>query len=339
MRNPQIVFTAPGVAELIEQALPSPGPGEVLVRLHVSTISSGTERANVSGDPNVSIASCGEPARFPRYPGYSSAGEVVETGAGVTRVTPGDRVALFWGSHAAYNCLPESRVVKIEDDDISFSEAALLHIGAFPLAAIRKTRLEIGESAMVCGQGILGQLAVLQLRAAGAVPLIAADPNPAKRKRALELGADYALDPFSPDFADTVRQITHGGVSVAIEVTGSGSGLNTALDCMRKFGRVALLGCTRHSDFSIDYYRKVHGPGISLIGAHTLARPEKESSPGMWTTYDDIAAQLKLISCGRMNVAGLVEEVHSPRECPEIYRRLCEEKSFPVVQFDWSDIE
>ena len=262
----------------------------------------------------------------------------MEVGEGVKSVVPGDRVALFWGTHAEYNCLSEKRIVKIDDDNISFSEAALLHIGCFPLAAIRKCHLEIGESALVMGQGILGQLAILLLRAAGAAPVIAADPNPEKRERALELGADYALDPLDPDFAKTVREITKGGANVAIEVTGIGQGLDGALDCMKKFGRVALLGCTRHSDFTIDYYRKVHGPGITLYGAHTMARPDVESSAGLWTTRDDIIAQMKLITCGRLSVIDLIQEVHSPLECTEIYRRLCKEKSFPVVQFDWSDM-
>lgn len=338
MLNRQIVFTAPGVAELLEKEVAAPGPCEVLVKLHVSTISSGTERANVSGDTNINILSNDPVAHFPRYSGYSSAGVVVEVGEGVKSVVPGDRVALFWSTHSAYNCLPEDRIIKIEDDNISFSEAALLHIGCFPLAAIRKCRMELGESALVMGQGILGQLALLLLRAAGAAPLIIADPNPAKRERALELGADYALDPLDPDFAKTVREITHGGANVAIEVTGFGAGLDGALDCMKKFGRIALLGCTRHSDFSIDYYRKVHGPGITLIGAHTQARPAEESAPGYWTTRDDIAAQMRLITAGRLSVIDLIQEVHSPRECTEIYRRLCEEKSFPVVQFDWSDM-
>ena len=339
MKNHQIVFTAPCVAELLEKAVPTPGPGQVLVKLHVSSVSSGTERANVSGDPNIGPASHDPVAHFPRVLGYSSAGVVVEVGEGVKSVVPGDRVALFWSTHSTYNCLDESRVVKIEDDNISFSEAALLHIACFPLAAIRKCHLELGESALVMGQGILGQIAVLLLRAAGAAPIIAADPNPAKRERALELGADYALDPLAPDFAKTVKELTRGGANVAIEVTGIGAGLDGALDCMKRFSRVALLGCTRHSDFTIDYYRKVHGPGISLIGAHTNARPSLESAPGLWTTYDDITALMKLISCGRLSIIDLIEEIHLPGECPEIYRRLCEEKTFPVVQFDWSDME
>lgn len=338
MENKQIVFTAPGVAELLTKPLNAPAPGEVLVRLQISTISSGTERANVSGDENTNVFAPAAKATFPRTAGYSSAGIVEQVGEGVKAVAPGDRVALFWSTHSLYNLVPENRMVKIPDN-VSFSEAAILHIGCFPMAAVRKCRLEIGESALVMGQGVLGQLAVLILRAAGAVPVIAADPNPEKRARALELGADYAVDPLVPDFAETVKRLTKGGAHVAIEVTGVGQGLDGALDCMRRFGRIALLGCTRHSDSSIDYYRKVHGPGISLIGAHTVARPDVESSHGMWTTYDDLSALLALVSCGRMNVKQLVQETHSPEDAPEVYRRLCAEKSFPVVQFDWSDMK
>lgn len=337
MQNKQIIFTAPCTAELLEQPLPSPGPGEVLVKVMVSTISSGTERANITGDPNTNYRAEGK-VLFPRTAGYSTSGIVIETGENVESLKKGDRVAMYWSVHATYNCLPEKRVVKIPDP-ISFSEAALVHIGCFPLAAIRKCRLEIGEAALVMGQGILGQMAVMQLRAAGAAPVIAADPKPEKRARALELGADYAFDPSEPGFAEKVKEVTGGGAAVCIEVTGFGAGLNGALDCMKRFGRVALLGCTRNSDFTIDYYRKVHGPGIVLYGAHTAARPDNESSPGMWTTRDDMQAQMKLISLGRLQLAKLVEETHTPEEAPEVYTRLCNEKSFPVVQFDWSDME
>lgn len=234
-----------------------------------------------------------------------------------------------------YVCLEENKIIKIEDDAISFEEAALCHIGNFPLAAIRKCRVEIGEPALVMGVGILGMMAIMQLRAAGAVPVIAADPVAEKREKALALGADYAFDPFADDFAQNVKAVSRGGVNACIEVTGHGSGLDLALDCMRKFGRIALLGCTRHSDFSIDYYHKVHGPGISLIGAHTNARPTGESSPGMWTQRDDMRTQLDLLSLGRLNYRKLLEETHSPVEAPQVYQRLCTEKSFPVVQFDW----
>jgi threonine dehydrogenase-like Zn-dependent dehydrogenase len=112
-----------------------------------------------------------------------------------------------------------------------------------------------------------------------------------------------------------------------------------ALDCMRKFGRVALLGCTRSSDFSIDYYRKVHGPGITLIGAHTRARPEKESHGGWWTERDEALAIIKLLETGRLDFDSLIEDVRSPKEHKEVYKRLIEEPTFPILQFDWSDMK
>ena len=333
-----IVFTEPCVAKLIEEPVPEVKPGHVLVRLAVSTISSGTERANLVGELNISTAEYFDKAIFPRRNGYSSAGVVVEVGQGVTSVAPGDRVAMSWTLHCQYICVPERNVYKLHEQN-SFREAALWHIATFPMAAIRKCRLEIGESAIVMGMGVLGMMAVKFLRQAGAAPIIAADPVPEKRALALKLGADYALDPFAEDFAKSVKALTGGGVKVAIEVTGNGPALDMVLDCMARFGRVALLGCTRHSDFTIDYYHKVHAPGIALIGAHTMARPNMESSPGMWTTRDDVLAVQKMVELGRFTLEDMVEETHSPEEATEVYHRLATQKAFPLVQFDWEALD
>ena len=336
MNNKRIVFTAPGIAELLDCEVPTPGAGQVVVKLSRSSISAGTERANLIGDPNVSVGP--EAVPFPRYSGYSSTGEVVAVGEGVKSVKAGDRVSCSWSTHMKYCLMNESGVHPLPDalDDAT---AALVHIATFPLAALRKCNLEMGESVIVMGQGVLGQMAVQLARAAGAVPVIAVDPVAEKRERALELGADYALDPFAPDFAKTVKRITGGGAKVAVEVTGLGAGLDTVLDCMARFGRVALLGCTRSSDFTIDYYRKVHGPGITLVGAHTLARPKQESHTGWWTEKDDVQALIRLCAMGRLDLAVLLEEIHSPTEAPEVYARLAKGGGFPVVQFDWNTLE
>ena len=122
---------------------------------------------------------------------------------------------------------------------------------------------------------------------------------------------------------------------MAIEVTGVGRALDGVLDCMAKMGRVALLGCTRNSDFTIDYYHKVHGPGISLIGAHTSARPLMDSSNGLWTLRDDVATLAKLTGFGRLKLSEVVDEVHLPEEADVVYHRLATEVSFPFTQFDW----
>ena len=334
MVNKNIVFVSPGEARIVEKAMPALTERQVLVKLVRSSISSGTERANLVGDPNVS-PKVGAVVPFPRQSGYSSAGVVVAVGDAVTSIKIGDRVACSWSKHAQYCALDESKVYPLPDE-VSFSEGALIHIATFPLAAIRKCRLEIGESAIVMGLGVLGLVAVTLLRAAGAVPIIAVDPVKEKREEALRLGADYALDPFAEGFADRVKEITGGGVRVAIEVTGKGQGLDMVLDCMARYGRVALLGCTRSSDFSIDYYRKVHGPGITLIGAHTMARPKHESFDGWWCERDDAMAVLQMLRLGRIDLARLIAEVHSPIEAPEVYTRLAQNASFPLVQFEWS---
>lgn len=334
MKTHTITFTKPCVAELCENELRDLKENEVLVKLAVSTLSSGTERANLVGGINIRPTGDGNPP-FPRVSGYSSAGVVEKVGEKVTELKVGDRVAVSWGIHSQYVIVDAGNAHKILDDDTSFSEAALWQIGTFPMAAMRKCRLEIGESAIVMGLGVLGLVGIKILRAAGAVPVIAVDPVAKKREYALQIGADYAFDPYAPDFAEQVKVVTNGGANVALEITGVGAGLDGVLDCMARFGRVALLGCTRDKEFTIDYYRKVHGPGITLIGAHTIARPEVESAPGWWTTHDDIMTLQKLHQFGRLDLTSLVEEIHSPAEAPEVYARLASEKSFSLVQFDW----
>lgn len=345
-----IVFTAPGKAVWQEEARPTPQPGEVRVRLVRSAVSSGTERANVRGLPDcqVGIFSESEEVHWPRRSGYSSSGVVEAVGPGVESLAVGARVALSWSVHSQYVCLPVAQVYPLPDE-VSFEAAAWTHIATFALAAIRKCRLEIGESAMVMGMGILGQLAVKLLRAAGAAPVLAADPEAAARERALAFGAEAALDPRAEDFAAQAKALCRGegavmrarvpmdGPRVAIEASGNGEALKQALTAVAPYARVALLGCTRATDFSIDYYHLVHGRGVTMVGAHTLARPAQESSPGGWTEREDALAVIRLMQLGRLDLDALVDEVHAPAECGEVYARLASGGSFPNVQFDWTE--
>ena len=338
MQSKDIHIIAPCVAALVSTDLPAPTEDRVQIKLAYSTISSGTERANLIGDPNTSIHA-GHEEQFPiKDLGYSSAGTVVAVGENVTGLKVGDRVAMSWSHHGQYVNLRQHNVHKLPDD-VSFRDGAMLHIASFPLAAIRKCRLEIGESAIVMGMGILGLIALKLLRLAGASPIIAVDPVPEKREKALACGADFALDPMAPDFAEAAKKLTGGGAAVGIEVTGIGAGLDGILDCMARFGRVALLGCTRNKDFTIDYYRKVHGPGITLIGAHTAARPKRESHSGWWTQADDVKCLVQLHHMGRLHLQEMVDEIHTPEEAPEIFGRLARERCFPIVQFDWSALK
>ena len=349
--NLNIVFTKKDTAELVERVMPEPGKGQVRVRLVRSCISSGTERANLTGVPDNAVGVFTDPDKatvtFPRQGGYSSCGVVDAVGEGVADLKCGDRVSMSWTVHAQYVCVPAARAYPIPEG-VSFEDAAFAHISTFPMAAIRKCRLEIGEPALVMGQGVLGQIAVMLLKAGGAAPVVAADPDAGKRETALRLGADYAFDPLASDFAARVKEVCRGGrkalegnvdddgAKVIVEVTGNGGALNTALDAAAPFARLALLGCTRDSNFTVNYYRKVHARGVTMVGAHTAARPSYESAAGWWTTRDDACTFLRLLSLGRISLKGFVAEVHRPQDCAAVYARLAKGGAFPTVQFDWT---
>ena len=212
METKQIIFTKINTAELCDVPVYEPGDGQVLVKMAYTAISRGTERANITGDPNVSIFDGGVGSvHFPRTLGYSGSGIVEKLGAGVRSVHVGDRVAVWNSQHRGYCTVHENQVIPIPYDDVPLTAAAFSYICTFPLAAVRKTRVELGEAAIVMGQGILGAMAVQFLYAAGAYPVIAADPVESRRNFALTIGADYALDPTDADFAEKVKKITQGG--------------------------------------------------------------------------------------------------------------------------------
>ncbi|QYY35648.1 zinc-binding alcohol dehydrogenase [Ruficoccus sp. ZRK36] len=337
MKRKAIAFTAPGVAELVEARLPELQADSVLVRTEVSAISAGTERANLLDLPNLADSPHGV---FPKYLGYSGVGHVVETGKAVQSVKPGDRVLTHWGSiHADYNVLTENNVVKIEDDSLAPEHAVFAVIAGFALNGLRKTRLEIGESTAVIGMGILGVFSLALCRIAGGSPVLAMDLSESRRQLALELGAHLTFDPTDADYIQQVKAASGGGVNAIIEVTGQSVALKQALDFSAKFGRIALLGCTRVSDTAIDYYQQVHRPGVEIIGAHTAARPSLESRPHSWTWQDDARALMRFMADGRLPMDKIVSTLYRPADASVVYTKLAENHhDFPIgAVFDWRD--
>jgi len=333
METKKIIFTKPKTAQLMETEVSELGSDDVLVKMEYTVISGGTERACIMGMENT-------PQSFPMSLGYCGIGHVSDMGNDVTSLKVGDRVLVYHGIHSQYNVVKQEQLTKVEDNTIPSVEAAFVIIASMSLGGVRKTKIEIGEAAMVMGQGILGVFATQLCRLNGANPVIAADLNEHRRKLALSMGADYAFNPVDKDFVEKVKKVTHGkGVNATIEVTGISAAMNQALECSAMMGRIALLGCTRVSDSSVDYYQQVHRPGISLIGAHNFVRPKYESYPHHWTHHDDCRALLGLISTKRLNVSAIISEIVSPEDAPEIYKRLVEDVNFPVgVVFDWKKI-
>ena len=132
-------------------------------------------------------------------------------------------------------------------DDLPFEQAAIIPDAiSTPWAAITATaQIRPAESVGVWGVGGLGAHAVQLLRLAGAVPIIAVDPLPAARQRALQFGADLALDSADPELADTVRRETGGhGLAAAFDFAGVPPVRDQAVRCLGPAGRLVLVGMT-----------------------------------------------------------------------------------------------
>ena len=125
--------------------LDDPGPGEVLVRHHVTAMSPGTERAALLGLPNTPASV------WPRNMGYSAVGEVVAAGPGVD-LAPGTRV-LTKGRHGTADLAPVHDVFSV-DDDVVDQEAAFHTLLRITMQAVRKARVELGETVLVIGGGL-----------------------------------------------------------------------------------------------------------------------------------------------------------------------------------------
>jgi len=333
MTGKQVFFESKGKTMLGDFEVGTPEKSAVAVEIDYSVISAGTERANLLCLPNTVSAEHG----FPHYPGYSAAGRVIAIGNEVKKLRVGDRVIVKWGGHRSHVIHEEDQLLKIEDDRIDLMDAAFANIVSFPFLGVRKLRLEIGESAMVAGLGILGMFAVQIASLSGAIPVLAADLDPKRRELALELGATAVFDPAEKDFASRVMEATGGkGVNAVVEVTGNAFALQQALEYVAWEGRISLLGCTRISDAPIDFYKYVHRRGIQLIGAHTMARPNVESRPGEWTSHDDFRTFLKFLAAGKIKTRPIISEIVRPEQVPAVFTKIAEMKNPPLgFVIDW----
>jgi 2-desacetyl-2-hydroxyethyl bacteriochlorophyllide A dehydrogenase len=334
MKGKRIVWPAAGRTEVEEFDVPAPPADSVLLQTEYSVLSAGTEKAWFLARPNTS-------GQFPQYPGYSAAGRILEVGANVKDFRPGDRIVAYHSAHASHTVKHPRDLVRIEDDAIPANEAAFTIIAAMSLQGVRKAHIELGESVLIMGQGLLGLFATQLARLSGALPAIALDLDEKRRQLALELGADCALSPQAEDFTEAFRSVTGGkGANAIIEVTGVASAMNLALECAAWQGRIVALGCSREKADGVDFYQQVHKPGVAIIGAHNFVRPAHDSSPGHWTMRDDLRALLRMIGSGRLHVRPMISEQVSPEQAPAVYRRLAETACPPLgIVFDWQDKE
>ena len=259
IKNQAIVFPIDEVADLISNRILGPGPDEVLVKADFTLVSPGTERAAL-------MALTYPRYDFPTFPGYSGSGEVISVGKSVKVYKPGDRVAGRL-KHSLYSVLDQKWLFPIPSQ-ISPVEAAFIELGIIVLQGIHKARIKPGESILVVGQGLIGQLTNRLCRIAGGAPVVATALSKAKSALAVSNGG---ADRFLP--IDEIKNDHLESFDICFEATGDPGVLPFACRAVRPGGRVLLLGSPR-SQASLPIGQNAISPGISLIGSHISGMPD-----------------------------------------------------------------
>jgi NADPH2:quinone reductase len=255
-------FGGPDLFELQEVERPSPGPGDVLVRV----MASGTNPVDAKLRANGTWANLTPPVIL----GYDAAGVVEEVGPGVPDLAPGTEVwytpEIFGnpqGSYAEYEVV-SAQLVAPKPKGLSFIEAAAVPLagGTAWEAVIRRLALRPGETVLIHGgAGGVGSFAVQFACAAGARVLATASAGNLETLRAL--GADLAIDYRAEDVVDVVLAATEGrGADAAFDIEGTDR-VARCLPLLRPGGRVACI-LPPQGDLTLLYQKNIALHGVFL---------------------------------------------------------------------------
>jgi D-arabinose 1-dehydrogenase-like Zn-dependent alcohol dehydrogenase len=266
-------------------ATPQIGAEEVLVRVEGAGVchSDAHYRAGVS-----------KAGPLPMTLGHEIAGVAEEIGTNVKHIAKGARVCVHYmatcgtcaaclagheqfcatgrmigkhldGGYAEFVRVP-ARSLFVLPEEIPFVQGAVMMCSsATALHALRKARLQPGESVAIFGFGGLGFSALQIAKALGAGDVFAVDINPGKLRLAAQFGA-IPIDAGQGDAAEQTREATQGrGADVALELIGKPETMDAAVRCLGRFGRAALVGLTRQS-FAVAPYENVICKEVEIIG-------------------------------------------------------------------------
>ncbi len=325
-----VALDGKGVISVLEQPIPEPQPGEVLIKVHSSMISPGTELGGVK-------ARRANPTDAPPRPfGYQNAGDVIALGEGVTRFQIGDKLACMGigdSLHATHSRIPVNLCVPIPDG-VSYDEAASAHLGATALHAIRRARLQLSEFVVVVGLGVVGQFASQLARLSGAY-VMALDRLPLRLQVAQETGADRVVNTLEQDPVQVAKTFTRGyGMDCAIiAFGGEGTEAFKQVVAMMKvtpdthqMGRIVIVGGAEithqfaASLGNLDVLSAARtGPGF-LDHAYEHGR---DYPPVFvrWTTQRNLEEILLLTASGKLNINAFITHRFPLDEAPA----ACEE--------------
>ncbi len=356
-----------GELTVAEVPIPTIQRGRVVVRTAASLISAGTERMAVEMGQksllgkarerpdlvkqviqkakNEGLANTINAVRAKlestRSLGYSAAGIVAGVGADVEHFRVGDRIACAgagYASHAEVLSVPKNLCVSLPES-VSFEEGAFGTLGAIALQGVRLAEPTLGESIVVIGLGLLGQITVQLLKANGC-RVFGIDLDPAKARLAGELGADVSVESGS-DTKQKVMEWSRGRGADAVLITAatpSNEPVQLAGQISRSKGRVVAVGLVgldvpRHTFYERELTLKIsmsYGPG--------RYDPEYEERGHdypfgyvRWTENRNIEAFLDLVAQQRIEVKPLITHRFSIEEAERAYQLIAGNGTEPYL--------
>jgi L-iditol 2-dehydrogenase len=319
--------------EVTNMPTPVPGPQEVLVQVAACGIC-GSDVHGYDGSSGRRIP--------PVVMGHEAAGIIAAVGAEVAGFAVGDRVTFDStvycgacefcatgdvnlcnnrqvigvscgefkraGAFAEYVAVP-ARIVYRLPEALSFAEAAMLEAVAVALHAAHVTEIEGGETALVLGAGMIGLLILQAARAAGCSRVFIADVDATRLKLAAELGADETIQASGAALVQEILRLTAGrGVDVALEAVGREETVAGAINCVRKGGKVTLVGNI--------------APVVSLPLQQVVTRQIRLQ--GSCASAGEYPEAIAMVSAGTIKVKPLITAVAPLSDGPRWFQRLYE---------------
>lgn len=301
-------------AELVETSLPELAKNQVLIKTHCSMISPGTERA--------ALTRSWDDAGFRESPGYALAGEVVATGPETTGFKAGDRVITLM-NHASYIVAPADPWVTLKiPDNVSYETATFLPLASVAMHAIRRARIEFGESIAIIGAGIIGQIAVQLAKMSGARQVMLLDLADNRLELGRRNGADVTVNPGKVNAVEEVLKHTGGkGASLVMEATGNTKVIPQAFKMAAFGGRVVCVGVMEEA-VPIAFHKDFIQRELSLVAAFQPFCPTTENIYWRWTQQTNRQLLLELISQGKIHVDELITHRFQAKDAPQAYAKI-----------------
>lgn len=299
---------------LIEAELPELSSGQILVKAHCSLISPGTERA--------ALLRLWDDADFRANPGYALAGEVIEVGQDVSGFKPGDRTVSLM-NHASLSITPaEPWIVLKIPPSLSDETATFSTLASVALHAIRRARIEFGETLVILGAGILGLISIQLARLSGTGQIIVLDLAENRLELARQYGADLAINPAEEDPVGRVFAATGSqGASVLLETAGNPQVIPLAFKLAANGGRIVTTGALEE-EVSISFHKEFIRRELSLIAAFQPFCPITDNIYWRWTQQANRELLLGMLADGGLRVDEMLTHRFPAARAPEVYERI-----------------